>query len=155
MPDGGVQYHYDGIQVRKVPLPLRVPPSAQSQSPQPQILKTLPNKQPQTHANNNIQPQQPSQRLQFPSAPVSTTTVTSTTPASPGSPILTHLLHRKNEAPTVDPKVKFDFIQDSWKDYLFKISLRWCINRAIERKWSIVSPRKMLKRGIFWLKHEV
>ena len=61
MPDGGVQYHYDGIQVRKVPLPLRVPPSAQSQSPQPQILKTLPNaKQPQ---NNNIQPQQPSQQV--------------------------------------------------------------------------------------------
>ena len=29
MPDGSVQYHYDGIQVRKVPLPLRVPLQAQ------------------------------------------------------------------------------------------------------------------------------
>ena len=28
MPDGSVQYHYDGIQVRKVPLPLRVPHQA-------------------------------------------------------------------------------------------------------------------------------
>merc|ERR1712223_189357 len=113
MPDGGVQYHYDGIQVRKVPLPLRVPPSAQSQSPQPQILKTLPNaKQPQ---NNNIQPQQPSQqRLQFPTTPqpVSTTTVSSTTPAPPGSPILTHLLHRKNEAPSVDPKPTSPVMED-------------------------------------------
>ena len=64
MPDGSNQYHYDGIQVRKVPLPLRVPPSAQSQSPQPQILKTLPNQkqQPQNNmTNNNIQPQQVSQ----------------------------------------------------------------------------------------------
>merc|ERR1712051_290980 len=34
MPDGSVQYHYDGIQVRKVPLPFRVP--LQAQQPQQQ-----------------------------------------------------------------------------------------------------------------------
>ena len=122
MPDGSVQYHYDGIQVRKVPLPLRVPLQAQSQSqqqqPQQQIIKTLPNltqqkqqqQQSQPHINNNAQPQQ-----RLPSVlPVSTTTVSSTTSSSsPTSPILTHLLHRKNEAPNVDPKVIFDFIQIS------------------------------------------
>merc|ERR1712008_260293 len=47
MPDGSVQYHYDGIQVRKVPLPLRVPlqaqqPQQQNQTNQPQtIIKTI------------------------------------------------------------------------------------------------------------------
>ena len=45
MPDNSVQYHYDGIQVRKVPLPLRVPLQAQQQSQ---------NSQPQTNQPQTI-----------------------------------------------------------------------------------------------------
>merc|ERR1719464_1183243 len=117
MPDGSVQYHYDGIQVRKVPLPLRVPlqaqqPQQQNQNQnQPQtIIKTiLPvnNGQKQPLPNNNQVQLQPGQRV-VPVPATTTTLVTSTTPGSPappGSPILTHLLHRQNEvAPSIDPK---------------------------------------------------
>jgi len=118
MPDGSVQYHYDGIQVRKVPLPLRVPlqaqqPQQQNQNQnQPQtIIKTiLPvnnGGQKQPLPNNNQVQLQPGQRVV--TVPVTQTLVTSTTPGSPqappGSPILTHLLHRQNEvAPSIDPK---------------------------------------------------
>merc|ERR1712008_62628 len=72
MPDGSVQYHYDGIQVRKVPLPLRVPlqaqqPQQQNQTNQPQtIIKTiLPvnNGQKQPLPNNNQVQLQPGQRV--------------------------------------------------------------------------------------------
>lgn len=102
MPDGSVQYHYDGIQVRKVPLPFRVPPQQIQPTQSPQMIKTMPN------SNQRPQPQ-------LPSVPVTTSAVTTnnnvTTPptstAAPGSPILTHLLHRKNETspPSIDPKV--------------------------------------------------
>ena len=92
MPDGNLQYHFDGIKVRNVPLPLRVPlHQAQSQQQQSPQIKTLP-----TSTINNSIP---------------TTTTSSTTSTTPGSPILTHLLYRKNNEavaannPADQPKV--------------------------------------------------
>ena len=104
MPDGNaVQYHYDGIQVRKVPLPLRVPiyHQAQSQQQQQQQQNTPVNRTPAAVVNNSNS-QAPS-----PTPPVSSQSQIN---ASPGSPILTNLLHRKADtttSPSVDPKVKF------------------------------------------------
>lgn len=97
MPDGAIQYHYDGIQVRKVPLPFRVPPQLQQTQPQsqPAAVKPVSTLPPQPQANQ-------ARPVQLPSMPVTTVATTTT---SPGSPILTHLLHRKNEAPSIELKV--------------------------------------------------
>ena len=117
MPDGSIQYQYEGIQVRKVPLPLRLPPSAQIQSQpapptQPQIIKPMPN----SLNANNARVQLPlSNNLtagSTPNAQANQGAGTPPPPGSPGSPILTHLLHRnnKNEAPNIDPKVGVIFL---------------------------------------------
>ena len=117
MPDGAVHYHYDGIQVRKVPLPLRVPIHHQAQSQQQQ-------------------PQQSSPVNRTASSPVvnNSNSTTSPTPQSqnnaaapPGSPILTNLLHRKADTtttPSVDPKVRIlalNFYEPFSKKYLFAL----------------------------------
>ena len=99
MPDGSLQYHYDGIQVRKVPLPLRVPIHHQAQSqaqPQPNSTPVRTAAQASTTVVNNSQNNQNQSNQQNP----------------PGSPILTNLLHRKADsttAPSVDPKVSLNF----------------------------------------------
>ena len=102
MPDGSVQYHYDGIQVRKVPLPLRVPIHHQAQSQQQQQQNSPVNRTPTAVVNNSNSQASPS-----PTPPVSSQSQIN---AGPGSPILTNLLHRKADtttSPSVDPKVKF------------------------------------------------
>ena len=119
MPDGSVQYHYDGIQVRKVPLPLRVPIHHQAQSQQQQQQNSPVNRTPTAVVNNSNSQASPS-----PTPPVSSQSQIN---AGPGSPILTNLLHRKADtttSPSVDPKVKFVKMQRFFNNFDFKRKVR-------------------------------
>ena len=120
MPDGSVQYHYDGIQVRKVPLPLRVPIHHQAQSQQQQQQNSPVNRTPTAAVVNNSN----SQASPSPTPPVSSQSQIN---AGPGSPILTNLLHRKADtttSPSVDPKVKFVKMQRFFNNFDFKRKVR-------------------------------
>eukprot|EP00096_Caligus_rogercresseyi_P011305 TRINITY_DN4406_c0_g2_i1.p1 TRINITY_DN4406_c0_g2~~TRINITY_DN4406_c0_g2_i1.p1 ORF type:complete len:1235 (+),score=353.21 TRINITY_DN4406_c0_g2_i1:632-4336(+) len=84
MPNGKTERHFEGVKVRAVPQPLRLP-AQQESNPHPNI-----NNNNNNSLNNKLPPNH-SSGARSPSGPA--------VPVPPASPILTNLLHRKSPDP--------------------------------------------------------